>query len=208
MESTQHKIRLILFFGLAISLVIAFEAVRSIEEGLSAQDQKASPTSFPSRQMADGKRWTTRNLNVQTDASYCYDDAKLDCRQYGRLYTWDSARRGCESLGDGWRLPTNDEWRQLAEHYGGLLEESKERGRATFKALITEGNSGFNAVLGGGRTLDGHYARLNAHGFYWTASENGAATAWFYNFGKGMQALNRHSDAEKQRAFSVRCVRE
>jgi uncharacterized protein (TIGR02145 family) len=103
-------------------------------------------------------------------------------------------------------LPTNEEWRQLAEDYGGLLEESQERAKSTFKALIMSGSSGFNAVLGGGRDLDGQYARLNAHGFYWTASESGATTAWLYNFGKGMRALNRHKDAEKQRAFSVRCV--
>jgi uncharacterized protein (TIGR02145 family) len=158
--------------------------------------------------MADGKRWTTDNLNVKTEPSYCYDDAEVNCRRYGRLYTWESARRACESLGEGWRLPTNDEWRQLAEHYGGLLEESSERGKSAFKELIVGGSSGFNAVLGGGRDLDGQYARLNAHGFYWTASESGAGTAWLYNFGKGMQALNRHNDGEKQRAFSVRCVRQ
>ena len=60
----------------------------------------------------------------------------------------------------------------------------------------------------GGRAVDGQYARLEAHGFYWTASESDVATAWFYNFGKGGSALNRHGDGEKVRAFSVRCIRE
>lgn len=208
MDGVRHKIRPLPIFALLMALGAAFAAVDSLPRHLSAQDRKPAGTPFPSRLMADGKHWTTRNLNVKTEPSYCYDDTEVNCRRYGRLYTWESARRVCESLGEGWRLPTNDDWRQLAEQYGGLLEESQERGKPTFKALIMGGSSGFNVVLSGGRDLDGRYARLNAHGFYWTATESSAATAWLYNFGKGMQALNRHSDGEKQRAFSVRCVRE
>jgi uncharacterized protein (TIGR02145 family) len=158
--------------------------------------------------MADGKQWTTHNLNVKTVPSYCYEDAEKNCLEYGRLYTWESARRGCQSLGDGWRLPTNDEWRQMAKHYGGVREDSDDSGKAAYQALLIGGDSGFNALLGGGRSEDGQYARLQAHGFYWTASESDPATAWFYNFGHGGLSLNRHSVGEKKSAFSVRCVRD
>src|SRR5689334_17451438 len=72
-----------------------------------------------SRRMADGKEWTTQNLNLKIGESYCYADAERNCRQYGRLYTWESAQRACSSLGDGWRLPADAEWRQLAKQYGG-----------------------------------------------------------------------------------------
>jgi uncharacterized protein (TIGR02145 family) len=158
--------------------------------------------------MADGKQWTTHNLSVKTVPSYCYEDAEMNCLQYGRLYTWESARRACQSLGEGWRLPTNDEWRQMVKHYGGVREDSIDSGKAAYTALLLGGSSGFNALLGGGRSADGQYARLEAHGFYWTASESDPARAWFYNFGHGGLSLNRHNDGEKQRAFSVRCVRE
>jgi uncharacterized protein (TIGR02145 family) len=63
-------------------------------------------------------------------------------------------------------------------------------------------------VLGGNRSSDGQYGRLEAHGFYWTASENDAMTAPFYNFGKGSQALYRQPQGQKQMAISVRCIRE
>ncbi|MFN2440694.1 MAG: hypothetical protein ABR503_15935, partial [Chitinophagaceae bacterium] len=46
----------------------------------------------------------------------------------------------------------------------------------------------------------------NAHGFYWTGTENDSNTAWLCNFGKGLQFLNYHNDGEKTRAFSVRCM--
>src|SRR5215472_18750711 len=68
-----------------------------------------------------------------------------------RAYTWESARRGCQSLGDGWGLPTNDEWREMAKHYGGIRDDSDDSGKAAYKALLIGGGSGFDALLGGGR---------------------------------------------------------
>src|SRR5215472_7668657 len=142
-----------------------------------------------SKRMADGKRWTVRNLDVEFEGSYCYDG---NCRQYGRLYTWASARRACQSLGQGWRLPTDEDWRNLAALYGGA---------AAYRTLLTGGDSGFGALLGGGRDLNGQFARLEAHGFYWTATEDGPASAVFYNFAKGKLSLFRQSEGEKSRAF-------
>src|SRR5215813_11301652 len=207
MTSVKHKTRPIRVCVVLIALGIAFGFVSASLGPLPAQGQQASGTINSSKRMADGKQWTTHNLNVKTAGSYCYEDAEPNCRQYGRLYTWESARRGCQSLGDGWRLPTDDEWRQMAKRYGGVSEDSDDGGKAAYKALLSGGNSGFNALLGGGRSDDGQYARLEAHGFYWTASESDRGNAWFYNFGKGGLALYRQSEGEKQRAFSVRCVR-
>ena len=158
--------------------------------------------------MPDNKWWMTDNLKINIPNSYCYGELKENCDRYGRLYTWESAQAGCKMLGDGWRLPTNAEWQQMAKPYGGVREDSTNNGKAAYKALMFGGNSGFNAVYGGGRTTDGQYARLDAHGFYWTATESNSRTAWFYNLGKGGQMLNRHNDGEKSRAFAVRCVRD
>jgi uncharacterized protein (TIGR02145 family) len=173
----------------------------------SAKDQIASGTIASSRRMADAKEWTTGNLNVNAPSSYCYDDAEAYCRRYGRLYTWQSAQRVCQSLGNGWRLPTDDEWRQMAKRYGGVSVDSADKGKAAFTALLSGGTSGFNAVLGGNRS-DGQYARLEAHGLYWTASDNDSGSAPYYNFGQNGQALHRQPQGKKQMAISVRCVRE
>ena len=94
------------------------------------------------------------------------------------MYTWESARQGCQSLGDGWRLPADDEWRQMAKHYAGVSEDSDDRGKAVYKALMIGGASGFDALLGGGGSDEGQYARLEAHGLYWTASESDPVSGW------------------------------
>jgi uncharacterized protein (TIGR02145 family) len=203
-QETPMRIRVV-----AILLSIAFgSASTSCSTRPSEKDQHVPGTIYSSRRMPDGKQWMTENLNVNTGRSYCYEDAELNCRRYGRLYTWESAQRGCQSLGHGWRLPTNDEWRQMAKHYGGVRDDSDDGGKAAYTALLVGGSSGFNALFGGGRSDDGQYARLEAHGFYWTASESGPTSAWFYNLGRGGLILNRHSDGEKHRALSVRCVSE
>jgi uncharacterized protein (TIGR02145 family) len=193
--------------GVAIAVSIALGSVGGAgSTQRSAAEQDVSGT-IASKRMADGKAWTTANLNVNASPSYCYDDAEPNCRRYGRLYTWESAQRVCQSLGDGWRLPTDDEWRQMAKRYGGVSDDSADKGRAAFTALLSGGTSGFNAVLGGNRSTDGQYARVEAHGLYWTASDNDARTAPLYNFGEGGQALHRQPQGQKQMALSVRCVR-
>ena len=173
-----------------------------------AKDEDASTTIVSSRRMADGHEWTTANLNVDTLGSSCFADDASNCDRYGRLYTWDAAQRGCQSLGDGWRLPTDEEWRQMAARYGGLGNDAPGKGEAAYASLLTGGTSGFDAMLGGNRSPDGQYDRLEAHGFYWTASDNDSATAPFYNFGKGSQALYRQPQGQKGMAVSVRCIRQ
>lgn len=172
-----------------------------------ATGQSMAGRHYASRRLTDGHEWMTENLNLTISPSYCYNDAETFCRRYGRLYTWESARRACSALGHGWRLPTDDDWRRLASLYGGVSAESSDSGRSAYAALLAGGKSGFDALLGGGRG-NGDYTRMEAHGFYWTASESGPAGAVYYNFGSGGLALHRQGEGEKERAFSVRCLRD
>ena len=193
---------------LAGALLLAGQPSRAWLEGRLQDTGASSATTARSARMADGREWTTDNLNVDVPGSYCYDDAAANCRRYGRLYTWEVARQVCRTLGEGWRLPTESEWRRLAQHHGGTRGDDARLGSAAFDALLIGGRSGLDAVLGGGRAPDGTYGRLDAHGFYWTASESAPDTAVFYNFGKGSRGLYRQDGGEKSRAFSVRCARD
>jgi len=87
----------------------------------------------------------------------------------------------------------------------GPSEDSSDDGHRAYEQL-TNGSAGFNALLGGDRD-EGAYARVEAHGFFWTASESSPNSAWFYNFGLGGLSLTRQREGSKQMALSVRCVR-
>ena len=192
-------------FSFALGATFFPAQVRPEEQGnvLKAKDGNI----YSSKIMLDGKRWTTQNLNIKVKGSYCYDDKEVNCGRYGRLYTWEAAKNACNMLGDGWRLPIDDEWQKMAKQYGGVHDDSGETGKSAYKALLTGGNSGFDAVLGGNRDSDGKYSRLEAHGFYWSATKRDTAEVPFFNFGRGSQALYRQSDGDSLRAFSVRCIK-
>jgi len=155
MLNVVDKVRHIRGFAVLIALSLALCS--------SAQDKKLSATIYSPKRMADNKQWTTRNLDLNVAQSYCYQDAERNCRLYGRLYSWASAQRVCRRLGNGWRLPTDDDWRQLARRYGGVSQDSEDKGKAAYKALLAGGSSGFDAVLGGGRSPDSKYERLVAY---------------------------------------------
>jgi uncharacterized protein (TIGR02145 family) len=157
--------------------------------------------------LADGRLWTSRNLVVRISGSFCYDDLDSNCALFGRLYTWQAAHRACTILGKRWRLPDDAEWRRMALRYGGIVSDSKDKGANAYRALMPGGQSGFNAILGGGRDVHGQFARAKAHGFYWSASRSEPGSGWFYNFGSGSRLLNRHS-AEISEAFAVRCIKD
>lgn len=158
------------------------------------------------RVMPDGRQWMTQSLNTHIPGSYCYNDSSRNCSKYGRLYTWESAREGCKLLGQAWRLPNNEEWEQMVHHYGGIRTETGQDGKEAYKRLIRGGDSEFNILFGGTRDPSGGYRRIEAHGFFWTATASDSAHAWFYNLGKGGQFVNRHNDGEKARGISVRCI--
>ncbi len=150
------------------------------------------PSSIYSQLMRDGRRWTTKNLNVEISGSSCYNDNLTNCNKYGRLYTWKAAERACARLGEGWRLPTAEEWKTLAEAYGGYVESYKSKSKTwrgtdekttiwtedigsstkSYESLQVGGKSGFDVLLGGYADdhRDASYAALGRLGYYWSST--------------------------------------
>ena len=196
---------LLILMGSALLLLgCSKKLLTGIGQG-SVKDSKGK--TYGVRVMPDSRQWITQNLDIDIPGSYCYNDSTENCSKYGRLYTWEAAKEGCKMLGKEWRLPTNNEWEQMAQHYGGVRTDTGQDGKEAYKSLIHTGDSQFNILFGGTRDAAGDFSRIEAHGFYWTATESDPAHAWFYNLGKGGQLVNRHEDGEKLSAVSVRCVK-
>lgn len=121
MKQTVHIYRSLFVIGL-LQCGVFLQAIGQIRTN-TLQDKDGNM--YIIKTMPDNKQWMTTNLNVQIPGSYCYENSVQKCKEYGRLYTWKSAQEGCKVLGDGWRLPTNDDWRQMARQYGGVYAIQK-----------------------------------------------------------------------------------
>ena len=58
------------------------------------------------------------NLDIEVEGSFCYDNDPENCKKYGRLYTWEAAKKACPK---GWHLPSDAEWKILMNKMGGIL---------------------------------------------------------------------------------------
>lgn len=155
----------------------------------------------------NGQVWLNENLNLEFEDSWCYQNDIINCQQYGRLYTWDAAIQACKKLGDGWRLPTNAEWRALAKEYGGAGDDAQDGGKAAYQAMIEGGNSGFSAKLGGSRSsFSASYDLLGSRGFYWTSTEGDNYSGVMYFFISGFDGL-RSGWEPKASGYSCRCIK-
>ncbi|MEL7122615.1 MAG: FISUMP domain-containing protein [Bacteroidota bacterium] len=162
---------------------------------------------YATKIMKDGKRWMTKNLNVDIPDSWCYNDDKGNCDQYGRLYTWEAAKKGCEALGNGWRSPSDQEWTNMAKQYGGAEDDASDGGKAAYTALLKGGDSGFSALLGGWRNSDGSFDNLGSYSGYWSSTPNGTSLAWGYGF-FSIDGKLYHNYTSRSYGLSVRCLQD
>ena len=168
---------------------------------------------MPAR-LKDGKIWMAQNLNFDVgEDCWHYDNDPDNGKKYGRLYTWDAAKRACPP---GWHIPSDDEWWEMAKHYGmawNVYEGQQENkgddaGKPAYKSLIDGGDSGFSALLGGDRNTSGDFSSLGGYGVYWSSTEQSSSDAWdYYFFYSDDKDLSRGS-SNKSLGFSCRCVQD
>ena len=188
-----------------------------INEG-TVTDPNIKP--YPWKRMPDGKKWLTVNLDywdgVDGQAGHYiqiwpYDGTTSEPYEgYGLLYTYGAALTACEkAFGSGWRTPTNVDWDNLILQY----DEDWDMGSSYFIStvpyddLILGGNSGFDALLGGGRYPGGSaYLSIWGYGIYWSSTQRDIQEAWFYSFTAGILVVRQHLD--KLYGFSCRCVHD
>ncbi|MCB0553444.1 MAG: hypothetical protein KDD02_07820 [Phaeodactylibacter sp.] len=156
-----------------------------------------------------GQTWMAENLNFDIgEGCWFYDDDPRNGARYGRLYTWEAARKACPP---GWRLPTDEEWKNLADSFGEYSDNGDIIGdqNKSYQALIEGGNSGFSALPGGyyQATPMDIFFFLGYHGFYWSATEIDLGGAWGYKFDGYYRKLYRLNN-NKTWGFSCRCIQD
>ncbi len=141
----------------------------------------------PIPKVADAEEWS-----VLSTPAYCYYDNKEENKEkYGVLYNWYAAGSG-KIAPEGWRVPDNDDWKQLEEY---LFNNGYNHGRATTRNMLakslatktgwaesgeagTPGNrpggnnkTGFSAIPAGIRNHSGIFIHLGKVNFLWSSTK-------------------------------------
>lgn len=160
------------------------------------------------------QNWMAENLNYDTTSSYCYDGLFSNCAKYGRLYTWEVAKKACPT---GWHLPSMEEWEELIVVVDGTIAQYTSTNTAGTKLKSTNGwkecgngmdNFGFSAFPAGYIASDSysyHDDEYEAH--FWSSTNNKNAYEAYH-----MNLDYRYNYAElgyidKRAGLSVRCLK-
>ncbi len=140
---------------------------------------------------------------------------------YGKLYNWYTTVDSRGLCPTGWHVPTDCEWMYLEGSLGmSVMDQETQGGRGTneggaLKATTNwlspntgaTNSSGFTALPGGYRSLNGSYNDIGISGYWWSSTENGSGNAWTRKLNYVSSNVNRDFD-NKQNGFSVRCLRD
>jgi uncharacterized protein (TIGR02145 family) len=137
---------------------------------------------------------------------------------YGVLYNWPAAMEACP---DGWHLPSDAEWEQLAQYISdqkGPYSKSSDDWQEVGKHLKetsgwgSGGNGtddfGFSALPGGYREIPViFFDAVGYYGYWWSSTECNSGYAWFRYLNYSPSDFSRYY-ISKDYGFSVRCVRD
>ncbi len=146
--------------------------------------------------------------------AYCeYDNNIGNVATYGRLYNWYAVDDSRSIAPDGWHVPTDAEWQTLVDYLGGGTVaggKMKETGTTHWISPNTgaTNESGFSALPGGSRNLDGVYNSRGYYAGFWSSTENGSSSAWSRALGCSHSEVMRAGYFIRSTGFSVRCVRD
>lgn len=193
---------------------ILFVFLTWFSSGLFAQS--VSKDGDPFKDSRDGKTyktvkigsqvWMAENLNYDAGhGSYCYDNNSTNCSKYGRLYTWEAAKKVAPA---GWHLPSKKEFEQLLDYYGGSELTAYDK-------LVDnkfDGPSKFKLLYGGWRNSNGYYHGLEGRkepvAKFWSSTQNKSNSLKWLLMADGYWHVARLATTGQGDMFSVRCVKD
>ena len=143
------------------------------------------------------------------DGAYCWYNNDISNKDvYGALYNWFAVSTGnlCPS---GWRIPAQSEWVSMINSIGELSVAGagmKESGTFhwNYPNQDATNESGFTALPGGLRYVDGIFMNMGISGRWWTSTDNVGVIEITYN----SSSVNTNASCAWRRGISVRCVKD
>jgi len=157
--------------------------------------------------VTDDVEWV--NLNTP---GYCWydNDAATYKNPYGALYNWYAVNTG-KLCPTGWHVPTDAEWTILTTYLGGTSVAGgklKELGTTHWTTPNTgsTNETGFTALPGGLREVDGLFFYCGNEGFWWNSPEYMVTDALYYTMYFNYNFVYS-SNFNKRYGLSVRCLK-
>jgi uncharacterized protein (TIGR02145 family) len=127
-----------------------------------------------------------------------YNNDSSNKKKYGKLYNWYAINDKRGLAPRGWHIPDEGEWTKLANELGG---------EQTAGSKIKYDEAGFNGLFCGFRDRDGKFYNDGFVGYWWSSTESLPTTALCYSITYFSDAFNSDRSGDKQKGFSVRCVK-
>lgn len=138
-----------------------------------------------------GQTWMANNFAKEIN-DLSYNPIYELNLNYGLLYTFAGALKGCP---DGWRLPSLEDWKKLADSFGGW-----DRAGGSIKSEL-------NIFLAGFCKPDFEYLYNGNAAMFWTSTEKDNENAYVVELISGFNKLNPNS-SNKQIYMSVRYIKD
>ena len=183
--------------------------------------------------------WMTENLRslhysdgTKIKEVYTYDDDEQNASIYGRLYTWKAAVNKHNICPEGWRIPTDDDWKQLEKYLGMAKEDIEDTGwRDTDSEAIRlkkeqkdflwfnysqrgVNSSGLSVLAAGVRSKKGSFFGLGSFADFWssTSADSEKGKAWnrslTWSWPHPAKAKIYRKPVDKKWGFSLRLIKD
>jgi uncharacterized protein (TIGR02145 family) len=166
--------------------------------------------------------WTAQNMNYEIESeendeinSWCYDNEPENCKKFGRLFTWEAAKKVCP---EGWHLPTKDEWLELFTEHSCEIEKDDTNSiiyrcaGTSLKAIDSwdygtdnTNEYGFSVVAAGLMT-SGKFKNKGVSSYLWTATAPYEIIATLVTF-EYNEDFTRFVLINRNVGLPVRCVK-
>ena len=159
---------------------------------------------------------TPATLDISAEAApkyqWAFDGDESNVATYGRLYTWYAVTDSRNVCPTDWHVPTDAEWTKLTTYLGGEAvagDKLKETGITHWTTPNTgsTNETGFTALPGGYRYLDGSIINIGLVGFWWSSDESSATDAYYHYMICYFSYLSKLYD-NKKFGLSVRCIKD
>jgi uncharacterized protein (TIGR02145 family) len=154
------------------------------------------------------KEWIKASEEGKPAACY-YKNKKANGTKYSKLYNWYAVNDPRGLAPEGWKIPSDNDWKQLSEFLGGVDQAAGKMKTTTgwYNNSLSTNESGFSALPGGDRSYDGRFDQMGSYGKWWSSTENNAQEASFIHIYDYNNSLYQNNYI-KGNGFSVRCLKK